>query len=121
MASSISNGLVFTIAMVVPTTLLYLAFSNQNSQIFNKQILPSCLYSKEKRKERKKKRVKFAQNVMVKEEKDNTMKMKEKQNKVLSRSKCKNGSMENSGMRENRVVLYKGMLRDRGQRMACCH
>ncbi|CAL0335278.1 unnamed protein product [Lupinus luteus] len=126
MASSISNGLVFTTAMVVSTTLFYFAFSNQNShsslfQFSNKQILRSCLYSKEKRRGRKKKRVKFAENVIMMEEKDNKMEKQKNQKRVLSRSKCKNGSMEKSGMQENRVALYKGMLRDRGQRIACCH
>ncbi|XP_019455284.1 PREDICTED: uncharacterized protein LOC109356412 [Lupinus angustifolius] len=124
MASSISNGLVLTTAMVVSTTLLYLVSHSLRIQISNKQILRSCLYSKEKRRGRKKKRVKFAENVIVNEEKDNNIKMKEKQKnqkRVLSRSECINGSMENNGMQENRVALYKGMLRDKGQRITCCH
>lgn len=57
MASSISQGLVFTTAMLVSTTVLYLAFSgqktsppfqiprNSNSSHSNKQILRSCIYS----------------------------------------------------------------------------
>ncbi|KAK7255240.1 hypothetical protein RIF29_28646 [Crotalaria pallida] len=134
--ASISNGLVLTTAMVVSTTVLYLAFSRHktHSPSFqiptnsnpNKQILRSCLCSEEKRRERKKmkKRVKFAENVMLKEERKIDEKIKEErrmQNRVSNSGNCRNGSMENRGMPENRVALYKGMLRDRGNRIACCH
>ncbi|TKY64560.1 hypothetical protein E2542_SST14458 [Spatholobus suberectus] len=137
--ASISQGLVFTTAMVFSTTLLYLAFSrqktslpfqilgNSNSPHPNKQILRSCIYSDEKKRERKKnkkKKVKFAENVMVKEEaRDTNEKNREKQGRQnrVSSGACTNEIQENREMPANRIALYNGILRDRVQRMACCH
>lgn len=67
-----------------------------------------------------KKRVKFAENVMVKEERESDVKIKEKQRKQnrVSSSNCRN---EIRGMPENRIALYKGILSDRGNRVACSH
>ncbi|RDX72395.1 hypothetical protein CR513_48127, partial [Mucuna pruriens] len=123
--ASISQGLMFTTAMVLSTTALYLAFSrpktstpfqippnSNSSHSSNKQIVRSCIYSEEKKKERRKnkKKVKFAENVMVKEvERDN------KEEKRVTSSEC------NREMPANRIALYNGILRDRVQRMACCH
>ncbi|XP_014516169.1 uncharacterized protein LOC106773915 [Vigna radiata var. radiata] len=131
--ASISQGLVFTSAMLFSTTLLYLAFSkHKTSPDFhipsdsNKQILRSCMYSEEKKRERKKnkKKVKFAKNVMVKEvERDGEEENREEQemqNRV-SRSEWKRENLENPEIPANRVALYNGILRDRVQRMACCH
>ncbi|KAK7294094.1 hypothetical protein RJT34_16977 [Clitoria ternatea] len=133
--ASISQGLVFTTAMLLSSTLLYFAFSRQkNSPPFqipqnpNKQILRSCLCSEEKKRERKKnkkKRVKFAENVSVKEEvldsdEKNRGEEQGKQNRV-SGGNCRNEILEIRGMPANRVALYNGILRDRGHRMACCH
>ncbi|CAL0325955.1 unnamed protein product [Lupinus luteus] len=127
MASSISNGIVLTTAMVVSTTVLYFAFSRQKTHspsfhISNKQILRSCLYSEEKRRDRKKnKRVKFAENVMVKELRESDKKMEKEERNEKREKSSRNGRMENNGMPENRVALYKGMIRDRGHRIAFCH
>ncbi|CAJ1951273.1 unnamed protein product [Sphenostylis stenocarpa] len=132
--ASISQGLVFTTAMLLSTTLLYLAFSkHKTSPQFqipsntNKQILRSCIYSEEKKRERKKKKkkVKFAKIVMVKEvERDSKEENREeeqgKQNIVL-RNDCRSENPENGEMQANRIALYNGILRDRVQRMACCH
>ncbi|WVZ23954.1 hypothetical protein V8G54_002498 [Vigna mungo] len=130
--ASISQGLVFTSAMLFSTTLLYLAFSkHKTSPDFhipsdsNKQILRSCMYSEEKKRERKKnKKVKFAKIVMVKEvERDGEEENREEQgmqNRV-SRSEWKTENLENPEIPANRVALYNGILRDRVQRMACCH
>ncbi len=70
-----------------------------------------------------KKRVKFAENVMVKEVRDSDEKIKVKQRKQnrVSSSNCRNEIKETRGMPENRIALYKGILRDRGNRMGCCH
>ncbi|KAE9584562.1 hypothetical protein Lal_00021734 [Lupinus albus] len=127
MTSSISNGIVLTTAMVVSTTVLYFAFSRQKThlpsfQISNKQILRSCLYSEEKRRGRKKnKRVKFAENVMMKEGRESIKKVKKEEKNEKRESLSRNGSMEMNGMPENRVALYKGMLRDRGHKIAFFH
>ncbi|KAG5137259.1 hypothetical protein JHK82_021990 [Glycine max] len=140
MASSISQGLVFTTAMLVSTTVLYLAFSrqktsppfqisrNSNSLHSNKKILRSCIYSEEKKRERKKnkKKVKFAENVMVKEvERVSNEKNREKQgrqNRVsLSSNECRSEIPKKREMPANRIALYNGILRDRVHRMSCCH
>ncbi|XP_027344864.1 uncharacterized protein LOC113857263 [Abrus precatorius] len=130
--ASISHGFVLTTAMVLSTTVLYLAFSrHKTSPLFQilgdsksphseNQILRSCLYSEEKKKKRKKKKkkkVKFAENVMVKEV---FREEQGKQNRVSS-SICGNETSEIHEMPANRVALYNGILRDRVHRMACCH
>ncbi|XP_057454182.1 uncharacterized protein LOC130745812 [Lotus japonicus] len=137
MASSISHGLVLTTAMVFSATVLYLAFSQTPHS--NQPILRSCLCSEEKKKEmkRKKKRVKFAKNVMVKvvlkeEETDINDEIGEEQGKKKKKnrassssisSNCRNENPESrgNGMPANRMALYNGILRDRGNRVACCH
>lgn len=84
---------------------------------------------------RKKKRVKFAKNVMVKvvvkeEETDINDEIgeeqgKKKKNRASSSisSNCRNENPESrgNGMPANRMALYNGILRDRGNRVACCH
>lgn len=83
--------------------------------------------AEEKKRERKKnkKRVKFAEKVMVKEvERISGGKNIEEQgmeNRVVSSSECRNEIAENREMPANRIALYNGILRDRGYRMACCH
>ncbi|KAK2351248.1 hypothetical protein P8452_29967 [Trifolium repens] len=134
--ASISQGLVLTTAMVFSTTVLYLTFCKQkNSSLFkihenpnshNKQILRSCLYSDEKKREkRRKKKVKFSEYVMVKEEKseinEESIEKQGKKNRVYSISECRNEIPEKHGMPANRIALYNGILRDRVQRMGCCH
>jgi len=167
--ASISQGLVFTSAMLFSTTLLYLAFSKHKTfQIpsdSNKQILRSCMYSgksnlipffflfsnttlistrlwdsvicgayfvfcfvvaeeKKRGRKKKKKKVKFAKNVMVKEvEREVEEENREEQgmqNRV-SRSECERENLGNAEIPANRIALYNGILRDRVQRMACCH
>lgn len=96
--TSLSQGLVFTTAMLVSSTMLYLAFSKHKinpsfqilgdhvSQDSNTQILRSCLYSEEKKRERKmntkknKKKVRFEESVKEVREKSEIAK-KEKQRK----------------------------------------
>nr|AFK34760.1 unknown [Medicago truncatula] len=114
--------------MVVSTTVLYLTFCKQkNSSTFqfhetpnseNKPILRSCLYTEEKKREkrRNKKKVKFSENVMVKEFREKPG----KKNRV-SINECRNEIPETKAMPANRVALYNGILRDRVQRMGCCH
>ncbi|XP_030933234.1 uncharacterized protein LOC115959076 [Quercus lobata] len=127
---SISQGLVFAAAMVVSSTLLFLAYSrhksfslprlskNQNSQQPEKKILRSCLLSEEKKKERKKKKVQFAED--VKEPSGNG---KEYRKECIKLSKdemsCGNKIPTVNGMPENRIALYNGIHKDRMQRMQC--
>ncbi|XP_020227753.1 uncharacterized protein LOC109808962 [Cajanus cajan] len=120
MTSIISQGLVLTTAMLLSTTLFYVAFSWHKAtpssfQIHhpNKPTLRSCLYSEEKKRERKKKKkVKFAENV-----KDGRERNEEKR---VSRN-CRHETSESSGMQANRMALYNGILRDRVHRMECSY
>ncbi|KAL2332464.1 hypothetical protein Fmac_020045 [Flemingia macrophylla] len=118
--TSISQGLVLTTAILLSTTLLYVAFSryNKTTPSFqthhpHKPALRSCLYSEEKKRERKKKKkVKFAENVKGGEE--------GKEQKRVS-SNCRHETSASSGMQANRIALYNGILRDRVHRMECSY
>ncbi|XP_058774081.1 uncharacterized protein LOC131648340 [Vicia villosa] len=127
-----SQGLVFTTAMVVSTTMLYLVFSKQKNnpsfQIQGNHVLRSCLYSEEKKKERKmntkksKKKVRFAESVKEEREKKSEVVRKEKQrkrNRVYS-SNCRSETSKSRGIPANRIALFNGILRDRVHRMECC-
>ncbi|KAK4267540.1 hypothetical protein QN277_024309 [Acacia crassicarpa] len=128
--ASISQGLVLTTAMLISSTVLYLGFLRQKtfplphlrcgSNSNSKQALRPCLYSEEKKRgSKKKKRVKFADN--VKEETETEIKKKDlrgkqrKQNRASS--SCRHETPEIRGMPENRIALYNGILRDRVHRL----
>ncbi|XP_030971989.1 uncharacterized protein LOC115992081 [Quercus lobata] len=132
--SSISHGLVLATAMVISSTVLYLSCRqrsfppshlsrNQNSQQPQKLILRSCLHSGEKKRERKKKKVQFAEN--VKEPSGNGEEYRKGQMQMkLSKfieENCRNKIPTIGGMQENRTALYNGILKDRVrvQRMQC--
>ncbi|KAK7325244.1 hypothetical protein VNO77_29403 [Canavalia gladiata] len=132
--ASISQGLVLTTAMLVSSTVLYLAFSrnkttssfllhsNSDSHHSNKPILRSCLYSEEKKKERKKnKKVQFADNVKEAGERSEVVseEKQSKQNRVSSI--CRHETSETRGIPANRIALYNGILRDRVHRMECSY
>ncbi|KAF7843264.1 cytochrome P450 family protein [Senna tora] len=129
--ASVSQGLVLTTAMVLSSTVLYLAFSkpnifspsllsgNTSSRESDKQVLRSCLCSEGKRRERKekkmKKKVKFADN--VKESCEEGRKAEEEENRVWK--SCRNEIPEITKMPPNRIALYNGILRDRARRIDC--
>ena len=68
-------------------------------------------------KRNKKKRVKFAENVMVKEIREE--KKEEEQRKKQNRERSKNCMNQTKKMPANRIALYNGIMRDRGNRIAC--
>ncbi|CAJ1955074.1 unnamed protein product [Sphenostylis stenocarpa] len=119
--ASISQSLVLTSAMLLSTTLLYVAFSRQKTtpsfQIHhsNKPTLRSCLYSEEKKKEKKKtkKKVKFADSVK-KEGRE-----RKEENRVSNN--CRDETSDCVGMPANRIALYNGILRERVHRMECSY
>ncbi|XP_027342595.1 uncharacterized protein LOC113855241 [Abrus precatorius] len=133
--ASISQGLVLTTAMLVSSTVLYLAFSTQkttpsflihwNSHFHdsNKGTLRSCLYSEEKKRKRKKKKkkVQFADNVKESRETSEvgSIEKQRKQNGVSNN--CRQETSETSGMPANRIALYNGILRDRVHRIQCSY
>ncbi|KAL1292778.1 hypothetical protein HN51_053340 [Arachis hypogaea] len=129
--ASISQGIIVTAVILVSSTVLYFAYSYNNkcspssfqiprdhsSNNPTKQFLRSCLYSGEKKKN-KKKRVKFAENVMVKEISEEN---KEEEQKKKQNSRIRNCINETKEMPANRIALYNGIMRDRGNRIARCH
>ncbi|XP_062022440.1 uncharacterized protein LOC133738802 [Rosa rugosa] len=114
-----SQGLVLATAMAISSTLVFLAFSRKQTlpepQNATKQssTLRSCLSSGDKKRDGKKKKVRFAEN--VEEEK-----MVERVMESSSSSKRVEKSCRNQ-IPQNRVALYNGIRRDRVQRMACSY
>ncbi|XP_004303312.1 PREDICTED: uncharacterized protein LOC101299686 [Fragaria vesca subsp. vesca] len=112
-----SQGLVLATAMAISSTLVFLAFSRKQTlpepQNTTKQspTLRSCLSSGDKKRDRKKKKVRFAENV---EEEKMVERVTESSSKRVERS-CRNQ------IPENQAALYSGILRDRVQRMACSY
>ncbi|XP_008243734.1 PREDICTED: uncharacterized protein LOC103341962 [Prunus mume] len=122
-----SQGLVLATAMAVSSTLVFLAFSRQKTflptqlsdshnsqQNPKKTALRSCLCSGDKKRERKKKKVHFAENVEEPPIGGGEEMVMRKQSKVERRS-CRNE------IPENRIALYNGILKNRVQRMQCSH
>ncbi|KAK9229369.1 hypothetical protein WN944_022331 [Citrus x changshan-huyou] len=113
-----TQSLVLATAMVVSSTVLFLAFSKQknDSKEPQEETLRSCLYSEEKKRGRKKKRVQFAEN--VKDTAGNGEEYRKEYNKKFAKQfdrTCRNDQIQ--GMPANRVALYHGILRDRVHRM----
>ncbi|KAH7565047.1 hypothetical protein ACOSP7_020869 [Xanthoceras sorbifolium] len=120
-----SQSVVLATAMVVSSTVLFLAFSKQKPANYvsqnsssTKQTLRSCLYSEGKK--RRKKRVHFAEN--VKETAGNGEEYRREQSKKLTTKKvdsnCRNQIPE---MPPNRIALYNGILRDRVHGIECSY
>ncbi|OAY36868.1 uncharacterized protein LOC110626955 [Manihot esculenta] len=119
-----SQSVILATAMVVSSTVLFLAFSkhktsrNQESQS-PVQNLRSCLCSEGKKrdskKKKKKKRVKFAENVKdTKGNGEEYRREKKKENSITRSDRiCRNE------IPPNRIALYNGILRDRLHRMEC--
>ncbi|KAI4329332.1 hypothetical protein L6164_021608 [Bauhinia variegata] len=134
--ASISQGVVLTTAMLVSSTVLYITFyrqkafstfqltGNSNSRESKKQVLRSCLFTEEKKRERKnkKKKVKFAENAKEESEIQSSDKPKEERRKAnRASSSCRNEIPEIGRMPANRIALYNGILRDRAYRVQCSY
>ncbi|XP_024021902.1 uncharacterized protein LOC112091753 [Morus notabilis] len=116
-----SQGLVLATAMVVSTTVLFIAFSRQKTFSENHDSREpadktprSCLSSGDKKKgEKKKKKVQFAENV-----KENQYKKKRSR---MESEYCRDEIPGIQGMPANRAALYRGILKDRVQRIECSY
>ncbi|KAJ9190037.1 hypothetical protein P3X46_001273 [Hevea brasiliensis] len=137
-----SQGVVFATAMVVSSTVLFLAFSKQKNfpELFKNhdsqspiQNLRSCLRSSEEgkkrdKKKKKKKSVKFAENVKdtkgngdeYRREKEKSLFANQEKEKSITRI-CRNEIPGTHGMPANRIALYNGILRDRVHRIECSY
>ncbi|KAJ4826400.1 hypothetical protein Tsubulata_044558 [Turnera subulata] len=138
------QGIVFATAMVVSTTVLFLAFSKQKPLDHHQpmsemqdsqspsQTLRSCLCSEEKRRKKKKKRVQFAENVKdtkgngeeYRREKEHSMLLNRRDENSSTTRKdgdCRNQFRGIDKMPANRVALYSGILRDRVHRIECSY
>ncbi|XP_022777130.1 uncharacterized protein LOC111318535 [Durio zibethinus] len=120
-----SQGLVLATAMVVSSTLIFLTFSRQKALPPPKQTLRSCLSSEGKKRDKKKKKVKFAEN--VKETSGNGEEYRKEQQKKLIAATVTAGTSTKvdrfcrNEMPANRVALYNGILRDRVHRTECSY
>ncbi|XVE98332.1 hypothetical protein REPUB_Repub03eG0097200 [Reevesia pubescens] len=133
MASILSSqGVVLATAMAVSGTVILLAFRLQKSfpldQIHqpSQQVLRSCISSEGKKREKKKKKVHFAEDVMdprgdgeeFRRQVKNPVRISSISNNspaaLNSSPKFKKiGGGKDRGMPANRVALYNGILRDR--------
>ncbi|KAA8541911.1 hypothetical protein F0562_023063 [Nyssa sinensis] len=126
-----SQGVVLATAMAVSGTLLFLTlrreknfpqtqFSGNPDSQPTKQTPRSCLYSDEKKRERKKKRVKFADS--VKDQTGNGEEFRKERKKSWEiHTSCRREVSKIDGMPANRVALYNGILRERVQRTECSY
>ncbi|KAJ4718387.1 Cytochrome P450 family protein [Melia azedarach] len=125
-----SQAVVLATAMVVSSTFLFLAFSkpktdsspqNHDSLVPQEKTLRSCLYSEEKKRQRKKqkKRVHFAEN--VKDTAGNGKEYRNLMNKKFTNTVDRICRNEIPGIPANRAALYNGILRDRVHRMQCSY
>ncbi|XP_050233964.1 uncharacterized protein LOC126682354 [Mercurialis annua] len=110
-----SQGVVLATAMLVSTTVLFLAFSKDKSSSSSSTLRSCLLISEEKKKEKKKmkKRVKFAEN--VKETKGRGEEYRRQKKEEENSRICRNE------IPANRIALYNGILRDRVHRMECSY
>ncbi|XVF34656.1 hypothetical protein REPUB_Repub18cG0077400 [Reevesia pubescens] len=130
MASILSSqGVVLATAMAVSGTVILLAFRLQKSFPFDQlpqppsqQVLRSCISSEAKKREKKKKKVHFAEDVMDPRGDGEEFRRQVKNphvriigsNKSAAALKFKKiGGAKDRGMPANRVALYNGILRDR--------
>ncbi|WCJ29632.1 hypothetical protein M5689_011252 [Euphorbia peplus] len=107
-----SHGMVLATAMAVSGTVILLALRLQKSlpdhfPNYNHQALRPCISSEGKEK-KKKKRVKFAKDVV--DPRGNGEEFRRQ--RIAGKFKVSGGSSDR-GMPENRVALYNGILRDR--------
>ncbi|KAK0597786.1 hypothetical protein LWI29_028581 [Acer saccharum] len=126
-----SQSVVLATAMVVSSTVLFLAFSKQKpfstsanhlSRDSSKQTLRSCLYTegKKKQKTKKKKRVHFAEN--VKETTGNGEEYRREQSKKFTTEKVADtNTICRNEIPANRIALYNGILRDRVHTVQCSY
>ncbi|XP_022720857.1 uncharacterized protein LOC111278526 [Durio zibethinus] len=114
-----SQGLVLATAMVVSSTVIFFTFSRQKNLSPPKQTLRSCLSSVGKKKDKKKKKVQFAES--VKETSGNGDK------KLIAATATTAGRSRNvdricrNEIPANRIALYNGILRDRLHKMECSY
>ncbi|GAB4850079.1 hypothetical protein Ancab_029377 [Ancistrocladus abbreviatus] len=128
-----SQTVILAATMAVSGTIIILSLRQQKSSTspstqFTKNQIPhsakqplrSCLSSDGKRKEKKKKRVHFAEDVKEKSKGTETFKKEGKEARRMRKS-CREEIKGNQGMPGNRIALYSGILRDRLHRLECSY
>ncbi|XP_042518315.1 uncharacterized protein LOC122092070 [Macadamia integrifolia] len=131
-----SQGVVLATAMAVSGTVILLAICRQKPLISTTQfsvvqnsnsspgILRSCISSDEKKREKKKKRVHFAADVVDPMGNSEEFRREHTKKSMMSNRICRSQSYRvQQQMPSNRMALYNGILRDRvqPQRMGCSY
>ncbi|KAF6156655.1 hypothetical protein GIB67_017791 [Kingdonia uniflora] len=107
-----SQGVVVATAMAaVSGTVILLSLCRPKPMLKSPQTLRSCISSDEKKREKKKKRVQFAEDVI--DPVGNGEEFRRQQ-------RTKSLKLSNQ-MPANRLALYNGIRRDRVQRMTCSY
>ncbi|KAF8400640.1 hypothetical protein HHK36_013939 [Tetracentron sinense] len=125
-----SQGVVFATAMAVSGTVILLAFCRQKTLSTTQfavdrnpestpRILRSCISSDGKKREKKKKRVQFADDVVDPIGNSEEFRRREQRKSLRLNHVCQSSRVQR--MPANQMALYNGILRDRVQRMACSY
>ncbi|KAL8457110.1 hypothetical protein ACS0TY_035085 [Phlomoides rotata] len=122
-----SQGLVLATAMAVSagTVILFDLFRqnifpqiHQDPPPHQKRVLKSCLSSGSRKEERKRKRVKFAEDVRDSKGNGELYRKQHRKSAEIQKNCCAN---ELQKIPPNRAALYSGILRDRVQRIECSY
>ncbi|XP_010250113.1 PREDICTED: uncharacterized protein LOC104592440 [Nelumbo nucifera] len=128
-----SQGVVLATAMAVSGTVILLAFCRQKplpttqfavaqNSDSTRPVLRSCISSDGKKRDKKKKRVHFAEDVVDPIGNSEEFRREHSRKSLTLNQACRSENRSVAqGMPANRMVLYNGILRDRLQRMACSY
>ncbi|XP_043701900.1 uncharacterized protein LOC122652270 [Telopea speciosissima] len=129
-----SQGMVLATAMAVSGTVILLAFCRQKPLSTNqfsvdqnsnssRGILRSCISSDGKKRDKKKKKVHFAADVVDPIGNGENFRKEHNKKSMMSNRICRSQSYRVQEMSSNRMALYNGILRDRvqTQRMTCSY
>ncbi|XP_010254400.1 PREDICTED: uncharacterized protein LOC104595386 [Nelumbo nucifera] len=128
-----SQGVVFATAMAVSGTVILLAFCRQKPLLATQfavdrnsdstaPVLRSCISSDGKKRDKKKKRVHFAEDVVDPIGNSEEFRREHRKKSLSLNQVCRSENRSVvQGMPRNRMALYNGILRDRVQRMTCSY
>ncbi|MBA0745378.1 hypothetical protein Gogos_007955 [Gossypium gossypioides] len=110
------SGLVLATAMVVSSTVIFLTFSRQKALPPPKQTLRPCISSEGKKRDKKKKKVQFAENVKETNGKGEEYRKEQRKKIMAEAAGARSAEVDRfcrNEMPPNRIALFNGILRDR--------